>query len=87
MLSKLGKADSASVVSVGSVQQGRYVDDWGPAQAHFPNGMSILHNYLIALAEAGGRNLEGVSQPVDSKQLISRAIPLHLSTNCFSTSA
>src|SRR5215468_1199889 len=37
-ISKLGKADSASVVSVGSVQQGRYVYEWGEAKAHFPNG-------------------------------------------------
>lgn len=45
-MGKLGKADSASVVSVGSVQQGRYVYEWGQAKAHFPNGKSILDRYL-----------------------------------------
>jgi ketosteroid isomerase-like protein len=45
-MAKLGKADSASVVSVGSVQQGRYVYEWGQAKAHFPNGKSILDRYL-----------------------------------------
>lgn len=45
-MAKLGKADSASVVSIGSVQQGRYVYEWGIAKAHFPNGKSILDRYL-----------------------------------------
>lgn len=45
-MARLGKADSASVVSVGSVQQGRYVYEWGEAKAHFPNGRSILDRYL-----------------------------------------
>ena len=45
-ISKLGKADSASVVSVGSVQQGRYVYEWGEAKAHFPNGKSVVDKYL-----------------------------------------
>src|ERR1044071_3918100 len=39
-MAKLGKADSASVVSMGSVQKGRYVYEWGEAKAHFPNGKS-----------------------------------------------
>lgn len=43
---KLGKADSASVSSVGSVQQGRYVYEWGEAKAHFPSGKSIRDSYL-----------------------------------------
>jgi len=45
-ISKLGKADSASVVSVGSVQQGRYVYEWGEAKAHFSNGKSVVDKYL-----------------------------------------
>jgi|SRR6185437_3816728 len=45
-MAKLGKADSASVVSIGSVQQGRYVYEWGQAKAHFPNGKSIVDRYL-----------------------------------------
>ena len=45
-MAKLGKADSASVISIGSVQQGRYVYEWGEAKAHFPNGKSILDRYL-----------------------------------------
>ena len=45
-MAKLGKADSASVVSRGSVQQGRYVYEWGEAKAHFPNGRTILDRYL-----------------------------------------
>lgn len=45
-MAKLGKADSASVISRGSVQQGRYVYEWGEAKAHFPNGKAIMDRYL-----------------------------------------
>lgn len=45
-VAKLGRADSASVVSVGSVQQGRYVYEWGVAKAHFTSGRSIMDRYL-----------------------------------------
>ena len=45
-MAKLGKADSASVISMGSVQQGRYVYEWGEAKAHFPSGKSIMDRYL-----------------------------------------
>ncbi|MGC1871738.1 MAG: hypothetical protein WA700_12330 [Acidobacteriaceae bacterium] len=45
-MAKLGRADSASVVSVGSVEQGRYVYEWGVAKAHFPSGKSIMDRYL-----------------------------------------
>ena len=45
-VAKLGRADSDSVVSVGSVQQGRYVYEWGLAKAHFMNGKSIMDRYL-----------------------------------------
>lgn len=45
-MTNLGKADSASVVSMGSVQQGRYVYEWGVAKAHFPNEKSVVDRYL-----------------------------------------
>lgn len=45
-MAKLGEADSASVNSVGAVQQGRYVYEWGEARAHFPSGKSIVDRYL-----------------------------------------
>lgn len=45
-MAKSGKADSASVISVGSVQQGRYVYEWGEARAHFSNGHTIVDRYL-----------------------------------------
>ncbi len=45
-MAKSGKADSASVISVGAVQQGRYVYEWGEARAHFPNGHTIVDRYL-----------------------------------------
>ncbi len=45
-MAKLGKADSASVISSGSVQQGRYVYEWGEAKAHFSNGRTIMDRYL-----------------------------------------
>ena len=45
-LAKSGKADSASVNSVGAVQHGRYIYEWGEAKAHFPDGHTILDRYL-----------------------------------------
>ncbi len=45
-MARLGKAESASVVSMGSVQQGRYVYEWGEAKAHFANGKDIEDRYL-----------------------------------------
>jgi ketosteroid isomerase-like protein len=53
-MAKLGKADSASVISVGSVQQGRYVYEWGEAKAHFPNGKSIMDRYLTVWQKQPG---------------------------------
>ena len=50
-MAKLGKADSASVISMGSVQRGRYVYEWGEAKAHFQNGKSILDRYLTVWQE------------------------------------
>ena len=54
-MAKLGKADSASVISIGSVQQGRYVYEWGEAKAHFPNGKSIFDRYLTVWQEQPDR--------------------------------
>jgi ketosteroid isomerase-like protein len=50
-MAKLGRADSASVVSIGSVQQGLYVYEWGEAKAHFPNGKNIQDRYLTVWQE------------------------------------
>jgi ketosteroid isomerase-like protein len=47
-IAKLGKANSASVTSVGSVQQGRFVYEWGHAEASFPSGRKIVDRYLTA---------------------------------------
>jgi len=53
-MAKLGKADSASVTSIGSVQQGRFIYEWGQAQAHFANGRTIVDRYLTAWQEQDG---------------------------------
>lgn len=50
-MGKLGKADSASVTSIGSVQQGRFVYEWGQAEAHFPGGKNIVDQYLTVWQE------------------------------------
>ena len=47
-MAKLGKAESASVTSSGSVQQGRFVYEWGHAEASFSNGKKIVDQYLTA---------------------------------------
>jgi len=47
-IAKLGKAESASVTSSGSVQQGRFVYEWGRAEASFPNGKKVVDQYLTA---------------------------------------
>jgi len=47
-MAKLGKADSAYVTSIGSVQQGRFVYEWGQAEASFPGGRKIADHYLTA---------------------------------------
>jgi ketosteroid isomerase-like protein len=47
-MTKLGKADTASVTSIGSVQQGRFIYEWGQAEAHFPSGTKIVDRYLTA---------------------------------------
>ena len=47
-MAKLGKADSASVTSIGSVEEGRFLYEWGRAEAHFPSGKKIVDRYLTA---------------------------------------
>ena len=47
-LEKLGKAQSAHVTSIGSVQQGEFVYEWGQAQASFAMGKTIVDRYLTA---------------------------------------
>ena len=47
-IANFGKADSASVTSIGSVQQGRFIYEWGQAEAHFPSGRKIVDRYLTA---------------------------------------
>lgn len=50
-MAKLGKADSASVTSIGAVQQGRFIYEWGQAEAQFPSGRKIVDRYLTAWQE------------------------------------
>jgi ketosteroid isomerase-like protein len=50
-MAKLGKADVASVTSVGSVEQGHFIYEWGKAEAHFQSGRRILDRYLTAWQE------------------------------------
>ncbi len=50
-MAKLGNADSAFVTSIGSVQQGRFIYEWGQAEARFPDGRKIVDRYLTAWHE------------------------------------
>ena len=50
-MAKLGKAVSASVTSIGSVQQGRFAYEWGQAEASFPNGKKVVDRYLTTWRE------------------------------------
>ena len=50
-MAKLGKAESASVTSSGSVEQGRFVYEWGRAEANFSNGKKVVDQYLTAWRE------------------------------------
>ena len=50
-MAKLGKADSASVIGIGSVQQGSFVYEWGQAEATFPNGSKVVDRYITAWRE------------------------------------
>jgi ketosteroid isomerase-like protein len=50
-MAKLGKADSASVIGIGSVQQGSFVYEWGQAEATFTNGSKVVDQYITAWRE------------------------------------
>lgn len=43
---KMGRAESASVMSLGSVQRGNFVYEWGSATAAFAGGKKIEGSYL-----------------------------------------
>ena len=51
VVAKFGRADSASVVTISSVQQGRYVYEWGEAKARFSSGKAIIDRYLTVWQE------------------------------------
>ena len=55
LVAKFGKAVSASVVSIGSIQQGRYVYEWGEATAQFSGGKNIVDKYLTVWQEQPDR--------------------------------
>lgn len=45
-IAKLGRAISASATSLGSVQQGDFVYEWGRSEVSFANGQTLAHRYL-----------------------------------------
>ena len=45
-MAKRGRAKSASVTSIGSVQRGRFVYEWGRVEASFPDGKKVVDQYL-----------------------------------------
>lgn len=45
-IAKLGRAISASATSLGSVQQGGFVYEWGRSAVSFANGQKVAHRYL-----------------------------------------
>lgn len=45
-IAKLGRATSASAISLGSVQQGDFVYEWGRAEVSFADGQKVAHRYL-----------------------------------------
>ncbi|WP_446744750.1 YybH family protein [Silvibacterium acidisoli] len=47
-MARFGKAESASVDSAGSVQQGLFVYEWGQAEARFAHGKKMVDRYLTA---------------------------------------
>jgi len=44
----LGPAQSASVTSIGAVQQGTFIYEWGHAEAAWGNGKKMVDRYLTA---------------------------------------
>jgi ketosteroid isomerase-like protein len=45
-IAKLGRATAASATSLGSVQQGDFVYEWGRSEVTFANGQKVAHRYL-----------------------------------------
>ena len=45
-IAKLGRAISASATSLGSVQQGDFIYEWGRSEVSFANGQKVAHRYL-----------------------------------------
>jgi ketosteroid isomerase-like protein len=45
-IAKLGRAIAASATSLGSVQQGDFVYEWGRSEVSFANGQKVAHRYL-----------------------------------------
>ncbi|HEV8043113.1 MAG TPA: nuclear transport factor 2 family protein [Bryobacteraceae bacterium] len=45
-IAKLGRAISASATSLGSVQQGDFIYEWGRSEISFANGQKVAHRYL-----------------------------------------
>jgi ketosteroid isomerase-like protein len=45
-IAKLGRARSAVAVSLGSVQQGDFVYEWGRSEVSFGDGQKVAHRYL-----------------------------------------
>ncbi len=46
LIAKRGRAKGAQVSSVGSVQQGDFVYEWGQAEASFASGSKLVERYL-----------------------------------------
>jgi ketosteroid isomerase-like protein len=46
LFAKRGRAKGAHVSSVGSVQQGEFVYEWGQAEASFATGSKLIERYL-----------------------------------------
>jgi len=45
-IAKLGRVISASAATVGSVQQGDFVYEWGRSEVSYANGQKVAHRYL-----------------------------------------
>jgi ketosteroid isomerase-like protein len=71
LLAQRGHAQAAQVTSLGSVQQGDFVYEWGRAEASFADGSSLLDRYLTVWhREAGGgwKIFRNMVIPNDGKQ-------------------
>jgi ketosteroid isomerase-like protein len=45
-IARLGRAISASATSLGAVQQGDFIYEWGRSEVSFANGQKAAHRYL-----------------------------------------